>query len=118
MRVLCSATLAAEVFVIGLAGLVAMSLTDVPTGILWAVCGAAMALCLVLCGMTERRAFLPLGWGLQGALVLSGLLVPAMFLIGGIFAAIWWASVHYGREVDRLKALRAAAEQAAPEAAG
>jgi hypothetical protein len=115
MRTLCSATLVAEFIVIGLVGLVAMRLTDVSTGTLWAVCGLAMTLALALCGMTGRPGFLAVGWALQAGLVLSGLLVPVMFLLGACFAALWWASVHFGREVDRLKAARQAAP-AAPEA--
>lgn len=118
MRALCSATLAFECVVIGLVGLVAMRLTDVPAGTLWAVCGAAMALSLLLCALPGRPGFLVLGWTLQAALVLSGLLVPAMFLLGGCFAALWWASVHFGRRVDRLKAARQGAAAAAPEPAG
>ena len=109
MRTLCSATLIGEFVIIGLGGLVAMRLTDVPTATLWAVCGAAMALCVLLCGMAGRRGFLAAGWALQAGLVLSGLLIPAMFLLGGCLAALWWASVHFGRQVDTIKAARAAA---------
>lgn len=109
MRTLCSATLLSEFLVIGLAGLVAMRLTDVPAGTLWAVCAAAMLLCLLLCGMVGRPGFVATGWALQGGLVLSGLLVPAMFVVGGCFAALWWASIRYGREIDEIKAARAEA---------
>jgi hypothetical protein len=109
MRTLCSATLIGEFVIIGLGGLVAMRLTDVSTATLWTVCGIAMALCLLLCGMAGRRGFLATGWTLQAGLVLSGLLVPIMFFLGGCLAALWWASVHYGRQVDAIKAARAAA---------
>ena len=108
MRTLCSATLIGEFMIIGLAGLVAMRLTEVPTGTLWAVCGAAMALCLALCGLAGRPGFISVGWALQVGLVLSGLLVPVMFFLGACFAALWWASVHYGGEVDELNRARAA----------
>ncbi|MBB0243429.1 DUF4233 domain-containing protein [Streptomyces alkaliphilus] len=108
MRALCAATLIAEFIVLGLAGLVAMNLTDVPTGVLWAVCGTAMAVSLLLCGMLNRRAAVPVGWALQIGLIASGVVVPAMFLLGGLFAVLWWAAVHYGREIDAIKAARAA----------
>ncbi|MCE7079226.1 DUF4233 domain-containing protein [Streptomyces sp. ST2-7A] len=108
MRALCAATLIAEFIVLGLAGLVAMALTDVPTVMLWAVCGTAMAGALLLCGLLNRRAAVPAGWVLQVGLIASGVLVPAMFLLGGLFAALWWAAVHYGREIDAIKASRAA----------
>ncbi|MDT0446784.1 DUF4233 domain-containing protein [Streptomyces johnsoniae] len=109
MRTLCAGTLVGEFVVIGLAGLVAMRISDVPTGTLWAVSGTAMVLCLLLCGMLGRPAGVHLGWALQAGLIASGFVLPVMFLLGGAFAGLWWASVHFGREVDRLKAARAAA---------
>ncbi|RBM23631.1 DUF4233 domain-containing protein [Streptomyces sp. PT12] len=108
MRTLCSATLVGEFIVIGLAGLVAMRTSDVPSGTLWAVSGTAMVLSLLLCGMVGRPGGVRLGWVLQAGLVASGFVIPAMFLLGTAFAALWWASVHYGRLVDQLKAARAA----------
>ncbi len=44
-----------------------------------------------------------LGWALQIALIASGVFVPIMFM-GAVFAALWWASVHFGRKVDEAKA--------------
>ncbi|MDB1086710.1 DUF4233 domain-containing protein [Streptomyces sp. ACA25] len=108
MRTLCASTLIGEFFVIGLAGLVAMQLSEVPTGTLWAVCGVAMTLALLLCGMVGRPGGVQLGWVLQAGLIAAGFVVPIMFFLGGCFAALWWASVHYGREVDRIKARHAA----------
>ncbi|UCM88069.1 DUF4233 domain-containing protein [Streptomyces marincola] len=109
MRTLCAGTLVGEFIVIGLAALVASRLSEVPAGTLWAVSGTAMVLCLVLCGMLGRPGAVRLGWALQAALIASGFVLPAMFLLGAAFAGLWWASVHYGRIVDRLKAARAAA---------
>ncbi|MCF6525331.1 DUF4233 domain-containing protein [Streptomyces sp. JJ36] len=114
MRVLCASTLIGEFFVIGFAGLVAMQLSDVSTGLVWAVSGTAMVLCLVLCGMLTRPGGVPLGWALQLALIAGGFVVPTMFFLGACFAGLWWASVHYGRKVDEAKAARAAAQ---PDAA-
>ena len=31
-------------------------------------------------------------------------MVPTMFFLGAVFAALWWASVHYGRKIDEAKA--------------
>ncbi|WP_181765792.1 DUF4233 domain-containing protein [Streptomyces albidus (ex Kaewkla and Franco 2022)] len=107
MRTLCASTLLGEFFVIGFAGLVAMRTSDLPAGTVWAVCGAAMVLCLLLCGALTRTGGVHLGWALQLALVASGFVVPAMFFLGACFAALWWASVHFGRKVDEAKAARA-----------
>ena len=41
-----------------------------------------------------------------------------MFFLGAVFAALWWASVHYGRKVDEAKARFAAqADSTTPDAA-
>ncbi|SCK18159.1 DUF4233 domain-containing protein [Streptomyces sp. WMMB 322] len=110
MRTLCASTLLGEFFVIGFAGLVAMRTSDLPTGTVWTVCGVAMALCLLLCGVLTRPGGIPLGWALQLGLIASGFVVPAMFFLGACFAGLWWASVHFGRKVDEAKAQRARLE--------
>lgn len=104
MRTLCSSTLISEFFVIGFAGLVAMKHPDLSQATVWTVCGTAMALCLLLCGMLSRPGALAVGWVLQAALVASGFVVGTMFFLGVIFGALWWASIHYGRKVDEIRA--------------
>ncbi|MGW9025553.1 DUF4233 domain-containing protein [Streptomyces sp. NPDC055722] len=110
MRTLCSSTLIGEFFVIGFAALVAMKDPNLSTGTVWTVSGIAMALSVVLCGMITRPGGVLLGWALQIALIASGFVVPTMFLLGAIFAALWWASVHYGRKIDEAKARFAAVQ--------
>lgn len=116
MRTLCSSTLIGEFFVIGFAGLVAMKDPDLATGTVWTVCGIAMFLSVALCGMVTRPGGVALGWALQIALIASGVFVPTMFFMGVVFAALWWASVHFGRRVDEAKA-RFAAQADQPDAA-
>ncbi|MEV7089607.1 DUF4233 domain-containing protein [Streptomyces sp. NPDC093085] len=118
MRTLCASTLIGEFFVIGFAGLVAMKSDDLSVATVWTVCGIAMVVALLLCGMITRPGGVQLGWAFQICLVASGFVVPAMFLLGILFGALWWASVHYGRVIDAAKARWAAqaAAQGAPEA--
>ncbi|MEV7685617.1 DUF4233 domain-containing protein [Streptomyces bungoensis] len=104
MRTLCSSTLIGEFFVIGFAGLVAMKDPGLSTSTVWLVSGIAMVLCVLLCGMVSRPGGVALGWALQIALVASGVFVPTMFFMGALFAALWWASVHFGRKIDEAKA--------------
>ncbi|MGY0486570.1 DUF4233 domain-containing protein [Streptomyces sp. WG-D5] len=108
MRTLCSSTLIGEFFIIGFAGLVAMKDDSLSAGVVWTVCGVAMLLSVLLCGMVTRPGGVQLGWALQIALILSGFYVPIMFLLGVCFAGLWWASVHFGRKVDEAKARWAA----------
>ncbi|MGY5056493.1 DUF4233 domain-containing protein [Streptomyces sp. 900105755] len=108
MRTLCSSTLIGEFFVIGFAALVAMKDPGLSTSTVWLVSGIAMVLCLALCGVLTRPGGVALGWALQIALIASGIYVPTMYFMGAIFAALWWASVHYGRKIDEAKARFAA----------
>lgn len=117
MRTLCASTLIGEVFVIGFAGLVAMKDDSLSMTAVWSVCGAAMLLSVLLCGMITRPGGLQLGWALQIALVVSGFVVPVMFFLGAVFAVLWWASIHYGRKIDEAKARWAAQAEAADAAA-
>ncbi|MEU1125486.1 DUF4233 domain-containing protein [Streptomyces sp. NPDC005899] len=116
MRTLCASTLIGEFFVIGFAGLVAMKLDGMSMGTVWTVCGIGMLVSVLLCGMITRPGGVQLGWALQAALFLSGLVVPMMFILGVAFGALWWASVHYGRTIDEAKA-RWAAQAEAQQAA-
>jgi hypothetical protein len=108
MRTLCASTLLGEFFVIGFAGLVAMKQSDLSAVTVWALSGIAMALCLLLCGVITRPGGLAAGWVLQAGLVASGFILPTMFFLGAVFAALWWASIHYGRKIDEAKARHAA----------
>jgi hypothetical protein len=112
VRTLCASTLIGEFFVIGFAGLVAMKDPDLSMTAVWTVSGIAMALTVLLCGVITRPGGIQLGWALQIALIASGFLLPSMFFMGAIFAALWWASVHYGRKIDEAKARFAAMAEA------
>jgi hypothetical protein len=117
MRTLCASTLIGEFFIIGFAGLVAMKDPDLATSTVWLVSGIAMLLCVLLCGMVTRPGGVALGWALQIALIASGVFVPTMYFMGAVFAALWWASVHFGRKVDEAKARLAARPQTPPSPA-
>ncbi|WP_409472118.1 DUF4233 domain-containing protein [Streptomyces sp. HC307] len=117
MRTLCASTLIGEFFVIGFAGLVAMKDPDLSMSTVWTVSGIAMFLCLLLCGLITRPGGVALGWALQIGLIASGFVVPTMFFMGAMFAALWWASVHYGRKIDEAKARFAAQAGSSADAA-
>jgi hypothetical protein len=116
VRTLCSSTLIGEFFIVGFAGLVAMKDPDLSMTAVWSVSGSLMLLCLLLCGLVTRPGGVALGWVLQAALIVSGFVVPMMFFLGAVFAALWWASVHYGRKVDEAKARFAAQAAGSGEA--
>lgn len=115
MRTLCASTLIGEFFVIGFASLVAMQTSGHSAATVWTVSGVAMLLCVLLCGVLTRPGGVQLGWALQAALIASGFVVGTMFFLGAVFAALWWASVHFGRKIDEAKARWAAQAGEGPQ---
>jgi hypothetical protein len=45
-----------------------------------------------------------LGWAVQAAIVATGLLVPMMFLVGGMAAAVWTYAMVQGDKIERQQA--------------
>ncbi len=48
-----------------------------------------------------------LGWALQALLILSGLLNPAMFVVGALFGGMWAYCMIAGGRIDRARAAQA-----------
>ena len=46
------------------------------------------------------------GWVVQGLILLSGFVVTAMFIVGGLFVALWWIGLLVGRRGERIHAER------------
>src|SRR5512139_2092503 len=101
---MASSILCFEAFVIGFFGLVAMKLSDLGAGAIWAICGPAMVVSVLLCGMLRKPWAYAVGWVLQIALIAGGLLITDMYFIGAVFAAIWWGGLKAGRRIDAEKA--------------
>lgn len=67
--------------------------------------GGVFLLLLVVASALQRyRAGVWLGWVLQAALLATGLLVPLMYFIGGVFVATWIFCFVRGRQLDSQKA--------------
>lgn len=107
MKTLCPAILGLEAVCLLLAVLVLRSLGGAGAAGTWALVALAV-LAVVVAGLVRRDpdTAVLLGWGVQVLAVASGLLVPAMYAVGVIFAGVWWTAVHYGGRVDRLQARR------------
>ncbi|GAB2596842.1 hypothetical protein GCM10027067_04900 [Pseudactinotalea suaedae] len=101
-----------EIFVIVLAALVAFGLREPGTSVgpIWAVAGGGVLLCLVAAGLVRRPVGLWLGSLLQVLLIAAGLVVPAMYGVGGVFAVLWVVAILLGRRIDTERAERAALE--------
>ncbi len=105
---LAAAALLLEAFVVFLATLVATRFVAAPaqpggpsvTAVL--VVGGVLALVFLLAsGVVRRPGGVAVGTVLQGVLVALGFVVPAMFVVGLLFAGLWAWLVWIGQRVDR-----------------
>ena len=112
LRQLCATVLVFEAIIIGLAIPVATVLEHVRGGIAGGVGGALALAALLLCGLVGRPG---MGWALVAGSVLqllviaAGAVVPAMYLLGVIFGALWVTGIWLARRLDRQAAERQAA---------
>jgi hypothetical protein len=106
---MCAAVLCLEAITIGLSTPVMISVSDVATGTAIAT-GLGLALaCLLLAGMLRAEWAYALGWLVQVAAIALGLLVPLMFFLGAVFAALWATAYFLGRKIERERAAAYAA---------
>jgi energy-coupling factor transporter transmembrane protein EcfT len=102
MRVLGAAVLSLEAIVVILAIPVVIVVGTVPVPPWLGIsAGVVLALALIVLARYVTRPWaIPVGWALQVIVVLTGLLAPAMFIVGGIFALLWGVAIKLGRQVD------------------
>jgi hypothetical protein len=108
VRGIAAAVLVFEGMVVFFATLVALDLSDVDDATLWWTGGTLAVACVLAAGLLGRPWGYVVGSVLQAVVIAAGLLVPAMFLLGVVFAALWFLALHLGRKVARLDAARAA----------
>lgn len=108
MRTLAASVLVFEALVIVFAATAAMRVSHLSTGTVWEVAGAGAVAAVLLAGLLRHRWAYGVGTLLQVGLVLSGVVVSAMYFVGGVFALLWGAALYYGNKVDVIKRQRAA----------
>ena len=110
-RSLCAAMLTLQAVVLGLTALVMIGVGGVPVGTALSVALGLAGVCL-LAASTLRTPFgLWLGWAVQVGSLALGVLVPIMFFLGAVFAALWTGAYFLGAKIDREKAERVEIEQ-------
>ncbi|HEY0237875.1 MAG TPA: DUF4233 domain-containing protein [Friedmanniella sp.] len=100
MRVVLLSILFFEVVVFALAIPVMILVSHVgaaPAALLGS--GAAL-LALVGAALLRKTVGYPIGWVAQLAGILLGLLTPAMWVVGGMFAGLWVLSFVLGKRLD------------------
>lgn len=67
------------------------------------VVGLVLAvLCIVAAGTLRRPWGVTLGWGVQLATIVAGVVLPMMFVVGVMFLALWVTALVQGRKMDAL----------------
>ena len=108
-RVFAATVLSLEAFVVLFASLVAFGLRLADPGAIAVVGGTVALAALLAAGLLRTQAGYVLGWAVQAWLLLSGLLIPAMYVVGGVFALLWVVGLRLGARIDRERAERLAA---------
>ena len=107
---MCASVLAFEAIVLGLTTPVMITVVDVDTPTALGVGLGLMVAALVIAGLLRFRWAYVLGSLLQVAPVALGFVVPAMFVLGLLFAAAWVMALVLGRRVEAAKRERQAAQ--------
>jgi hypothetical protein len=103
VKVLPPAVLFLEAIVVALAIPVALTTGGRGAAVGWVL--AALAVLLVLAsGMARSPRGVVVGSVLQVAVIASGILLPAMVLVGLIFLGVWLTALYYGSKADRIEA--------------
>ncbi|KAA1425757.1 DUF4233 domain-containing protein [Nocardioides antri] len=110
-RSLCAMVLCVEAIVLGLTTPVMIAVADVSTGTALAVGLGLAAGCLVVAGLLRAEWGYWLGHLVQVAAVGLGFVIPLMFVLGLVLAALWVAAFAVGRKIERDRAAYAASAE-------
>ena len=108
MRGMCAAMLLLEAIILALAVPVMISVEDVSTPLALTLGFGLAALCLLTAGALRRPEAYVLGHLIQVGAICLGFLVPVMFFVGAMFAALWFGAFFLGRKIEGDKARWAA----------
>lgn len=111
MKTLCAAVLIFESIVILLA--IPVAVVVAPGGVQVSVGvgisgGLALVIACIYLAVAQRTKSwaLTAGWIMQLLLLLTGFIVPIMFLLGIVFGVLWFYAIRLGRHGDAVKAER------------
>jgi hypothetical protein len=103
-RGMCAAVLSLEAITLGLTTPVMITIADVPAGTALVVGLGLAVVCLLLAGMLRAEWAYLVGYAVQAAAIGLGFVVPVMFGLGLVFAALWTAADLLGRKIERERA--------------
>ncbi|MGO4300019.1 DUF4233 domain-containing protein [Leifsonia sp. RAF41] len=100
-ELLGSIVLGFELLVVFLGALVLFGLHALPAWLALGGGAALIVLMILAIGLLRNTAGVVLGWLVQLVLVAAGLLVPAFFIVGAIFTAMWAYCMIAAARIDR-----------------
>ncbi|WP_244302526.1 MULTISPECIES: DUF4233 domain-containing protein [Microbispora] len=100
MRRLCASVLGMQAIVVALVTPVAITINHVSPPVAVTVGLGLAVLCVLIAGQLKRSYAYIAGSVLQILTIATGFLVPAMFFLGVIFAALWITAIFVARRVE------------------
>jgi Protein of unknown function (DUF4233) len=99
---LCATVLAMEAIVLCLAAPVAVQMSHVAAHSAWLTAGVGAGAAIVFAGLARRLLPVTLVGGslLQVFVIAAGSVVPAMYFLGAVFAALWAIGIWLGYRVE------------------
>ncbi|WP_345764412.1 DUF4233 domain-containing protein [Diaminobutyricibacter sp. McL0608] len=111
-----SIVLGFELIIVFLGALVLFGLHSLPAPVALGGGAALVVLMIVAVALLRYPVGIILGWAVQLIVIAAGLLVPAFFIVGAIFTAMWTYCMIVGGRIDRRDRLaRESAEFANPQ---
>jgi uncharacterized membrane protein len=105
VRRLCAPILVFEAIVIALAIPVAVKVSGADPAVAGWVAGGLAVACLVLCALLRFQWAFYAGSLVQVAAIVTGVLVPMMYVLGAVFTLLWlWAIIMPLRHASREQA--------------
>jgi hypothetical protein len=104
VRQLCGTVLIMEAVIVGLAIAPSIALEHVHAGTAGAVGGGIALAAILLAGVVGRPRkgwALYAGSALQVLVIAAGVVIPVMYVLGVIFAALWFTGIWLARKVER-----------------
>lgn len=101
---MCAAMLTLEAIILALAVPVMISVEDVSTPLAVSAGLGLALLCILTAGALRRPQAYVVGHALQVGAIALGFLVPVMFFVGAMFAALWFGAFFLGKRIEQDKA--------------
>jgi hypothetical protein len=118
MKRLCGTVLGMEAVLVALCIVPAMVLQHVRGAVAGGVGGGIAIAAIVLAGFVgKRRWALIAGSVLQLVVIAAGVLLPAMYVLGVIFTALWFGGIKLARKWEAAEAAQASKIAQAPQSA-